>query len=229
MLFGFIENFSKVATDHPSYFILLSTFSSSPGFVGHTIMASTGGLMPGGSSHGIPHAGTPHPEHLPVIASNAPAVDNMVTQQPFVFAEDFEDMDVSGNNVNEAGAFDPRTAGVNTTLAETLHQTVHVAPFSGAERSNTNSIGPPSSTALQQPHLNGLVDSIRNHAPAAAAQASALAAAALAASSRLANSTRQNTPTAAISFTRPPVATHLPYYGQTSMKNQSAKPRDQRR
>ncbi|KAA0194032.1 Ribosomal protein S6 kinase beta-1 [Fasciolopsis buskii] len=197
--------------------------SSSPGFVGHTIMASTGGLMPGGSSHGIPHAGTPHPEHLPVIASNAPAVDNMVTQQPFVFAEDFEDMDVSGNNVNEAGAFDPRTAGVNTTLAETLHQTVHVAPFSGAERSNTNSIGPPSSTALQQPHLNGLVDSIRNHAPAAAAQASALAAAALAASSRLANSTRQNTPTAAISFTRPPVATHLPYYGQTSMKNQSSR------
>ncbi|VDP95454.1 unnamed protein product [Echinostoma caproni] len=193
-------------------------------------MASTGGLIPGGSSHGIPHAGTPHPEQMPIVGANVATVhpDTLANQQPFVFAEDFEDMDVSGTNVTESGTFDP-AAGVDTTITEPMTQSAQGAPFPGIHRSTPNPITIPASAGLPQPHLNGLVDNTRNPAPAAAAQASALAAAALAASSRLANSTRQNTPTAAISFTRPLGDAHLPYYGQAAMKNQGAKSRDHRR
>ncbi|KAF8568694.1 hypothetical protein P879_05189 [Paragonimus westermani] len=95
--------------------------SGSPGFVGHTLMASTTGLIPGGSSHGIPHAGTPHPEQLPPTTIPRPPSAHS-QQEPFVFAEDFEDMDVSSTGVSCPGESCENAISqtANTTLASNM-------------------------------------------------------------------------------------------------------------
>ncbi|KAF5402863.1 Non-specific serine/threonine protein kinase [Paragonimus heterotremus] len=95
--------------------------SGSPGFVGHTLMASTTGLIPGGSSHGIPHAGTPHPEQLPPTTISGPPSTHS-QQEPFVFAEDFEDMDVSSTGVSCPGESCDNAISqtANTTLTSNM-------------------------------------------------------------------------------------------------------------
>lgn len=171
--------------------------SSSPGFVGHTIMASTGGLIPGGSSHGIPHAGTPHPEQLPPATSTETAAAQQ-SSRPFVFAEDFEDMDVSG----AAGSVtDHRFENMSqpTTSLTPAMDALETASFD-----NPCAISQPVQVTVSDTrpfHLNGLpyLGHESFHPPHfvryGAAQASALAAAALATSSRLANSTHPATNT----------------------------------
>jgi hypothetical protein len=203
--------------------------SSSPGFVGHTIMASTGGLILGGSSHGIPHAGTPHPDQSPRVI--APGGQNQLQsqtqqQQPFVFAEDFEDMDVTCTAL--PGLETPYEGPIsqpNAVIVPNIGVLPPVAQEGGFNcgvrvESNANAVG----RGDRPQHMNGVLNGghdNRYHAPrSAAAQASALAAVALATSSRLANSNRQ-LPPGALNFNSPltrPLGSHPTYCGQSPLR-----------
>ncbi|TGZ58632.1 hypothetical protein CRM22_009536 [Opisthorchis felineus] len=173
--------------------------SGSPGFVGHTIMASTGGLIPGGSSHGIPHAGTPHPDQLNVSATGP--THPHVPQQPFVFAEDFEDMDVSGTNVPVVD--EPYTSALSQTDRTSNMNVLASVAFNGSCVSNRSYVS--AAPIRPTPQLNGAVLPVQCPTQpippirTAAGHASALAAAALATSSRLANAPPQS----AVPFTNP--------------------------
>ncbi|OON18284.1 protein kinase domain protein [Opisthorchis viverrini] len=175
--------------------------SGSPGFVGHTIMASTGGLIPGGSSHGIPHAGTPHPDQLPNVSATGPVHPSHVPQQPFVFAEDFEDMDVSGTNVPVVD--EPYTSALSQTDRTSNMNVLASVAFNGSCVSNRPYVS--AAPIRPTPQLNGAVLPVQCPTQpmppirTAAGHASALAAAALATSSRLANAPAQP----AVPFTNP--------------------------
>ncbi|CAH8541481.1 unnamed protein product [Heterobilharzia americana] len=180
--------------------------SSSPGFVGHTIMANTNTLMQGTD---IPHIGTPHPEQL---QSNLPThLPNPIhtsvptqPQQPFVFAEDFEDMDVGSTNLTfRSNPFDYQPASNNTVNipSDASAGLMHSLPFIGGHRTENShmmetGVCDTYSTRAGE-HMNGLVSKpldtrIVHKSNLAAAQASALAAAALATSSRLAGSSNSS-------------------------------------
>ncbi|CAH8518688.1 unnamed protein product [Heterobilharzia americana] len=185
--------------------------SSSPGFVGHTIMANTNTLMQGTD---IPHIGTPHPEQL---QSNLPThLPNPIhtsvptqPQQPFVFAEDFEDMDVGSTNLTfRSNPFDYQPASNNTVNipSDASAGLMHSLPFIGGHRTENShmmetGVCDTYSTRAGE-HMNGLVSKpldtrIVHKSNLAAAQASALAAAALATSSRLAGSSVHTFPSTA--------------------------------
>ncbi|GAA31256.2 E3 ubiquitin-protein ligase Bre1 [Clonorchis sinensis] len=189
--------------------------SGSPGFVGHTIMASTGGLIPGGSSHGIPHAGTPHPDQLPSASATGPTHPSHVPQQPFVFAEDFEDMDVSGTNVPVVD--EPYTSALSQTDRTSNMNVLASVAFNGSCVSNRPYVS--AAPIRPTPQLNGAVLPVQCPTQpmppirTAAGHASALAAAALATSSRLANAPPQS----AVPFTNPlnlPAANPALSFGQ---------------
>lgn len=114
-------------------------------------MASATGLIPGGSSHGIPHAGTPHPEQLSATALSGPP-SNHSNQEPFVFAEDFEDMDVSGTGA--PCVLDSCDSSVSHNVNTTLTSNMDV--LASAALNNSTSLRHPGSTCDRSAlHLNG--------------------------------------------------------------------------
>ncbi|CAH8431349.1 unnamed protein product [Schistosoma rodhaini] len=95
--------------------------SSSPGFVGHTIMANPNTLMQGTD---VLHVGTPHPEQLQsILGSYLPnTIQTSIPTQsrPFVFAEDFEDMDVASTNLTcSNNPLDSHSTVINTVNIST--------------------------------------------------------------------------------------------------------------
>nr|CAH8849522.1 unnamed protein product [Trichobilharzia regenti] len=181
--------------------------SSSPGYVGHTIMANTSNLMQGTD---MPHVGTPHPEQLQsTLPTNMPnTIQTSIptqSQQPFVFAEDFEDMDVGSTSMTFGNNSADGPAAVNTVNIPTDNsRLIHGFPFVGGHRiENSRPMETGNcETYSTRPgeHVNGIVTKpldtrLMHPSSSAAAQASALAAVALATSSRLAGSSVHTFPT----------------------------------
>ncbi|VDO55599.1 unnamed protein product [Schistosoma margrebowiei] len=174
--------------------------SSSPGFVGHTIMANPNTLMQGTD---ILHVGTPHPEQLQsTLVAHLPNTiqTSIPTQsQPFVFAEDFEDMDVASTNLTYSNnPLDSHSTVINTVNISTSNSVrpTYALPLGSHRLENsrvmeTGICDPYSSRSGE--HVNGIIPKpldtrLVNPSSSAAAQVSALAAAALATSSRLVGS-----------------------------------------
>ncbi|CAH8528067.1 unnamed protein product [Schistosoma mattheei] len=174
--------------------------SSSPGFVGHTIMANPNTLMQGTD---ILHVGTPHPEQLQstLVAHLPNTVQTSIpTQsQPFVFAEDFEDMDVASTNLTYSNnPLDSHPTVINTVNISTSNSVrpTYALPLGSHRLENsrvmeTGICDPYSSRSGE--HVNGVIPKpidtrLVSPSSSAAAQVSALAAAALATSSRLVGS-----------------------------------------
>ncbi|RTG89619.1 E3 ubiquitin-protein ligase BRE1 [Schistosoma bovis] len=175
-------------------------FDNSPGFVGHTIMANPNTLMQGTD---ILHVGTPHPEQLQstLVAHLPNTVQTSIpTQsQPFVFAEDFEDMDVASTNLTYSNnPLDSHSTVINTVNISTSNSVrpTYALPLGSHRLENsrvmeTGICDPYSSRSGE--HVNGVIPKpidtrLVSPSSSAAAQVSALAAAALATSSRLVGS-----------------------------------------
>ncbi|CAI2728306.1 unnamed protein product [Schistosoma spindalis] len=174
--------------------------SSSPGFVGHTIMANPNTLMQGTDAL---HIGTPHPEQLQsTLVTHLPNTiqTSIPTQsQPFVFAEDFEDMDVASTNLTYSNnPLDSHSTAINTVNISTSNSVrpTYALPLGSHRLENsrvmeTGICDPYSSRSGE--HVNGIFPKpldtrLVSPSSSAAAQVSALAAAALATSSRLVGS-----------------------------------------
>ncbi|TGZ64328.1 hypothetical protein CRM22_006439 [Opisthorchis felineus] len=122
--------------------------SGSPGLAGNTIMASTGVFIPGGSSHGIPHT-----EQLPNVSATGPTHSSHGHQQPFVFAEDFEDMGVSGTSLPVVDK--PHTSALSQTDRASNMNVLASVAFNGACVSNRSFVS--AATIRPTSQLNGAV------------------------------------------------------------------------
>ncbi|TNN20610.1 Ribosomal protein S6 kinase beta-1 isoform 3 [Schistosoma japonicum] len=215
--------------------------SSSPGFVGHTIMGNSSTLMQGTD---ILHVATPHPEQLQstITTHLSQTVQTaMPTQsQPFVFAEDFEDMDVGSTNLTFGNnALDNHPTAINTVNIST-NSSVRLTPclpFVGSHRLENSRVMETGvcdvySTRSSE-HVNGIISKpvdtrMVSPSSSAAAQVSALAAAALATSSRLVGSSVHTSSVASFnSSNRPFVNEHMMFDPQAMRHMNLGKPQSQ--